>query len=163
VDRRPFVATEHNLWPFFLSGPSLNLANGKRSTTAGLLANTWHVLARRPDIWNKLRVEVDALNGQQPTYAEIKDMKYLKYVFNESLRLMPVVPGNSRVAIRDTILPLGGGPEGKSPVLVEAGDTVSPKKFLLTDALPYFLPMYLPRTCACLGWRHFLVSLGSTR
>jgi Cytochrome P450 len=110
---------------FLLSWPCLNLANGKLSTTAGLLANTWHVLARRPDIWNNLRVEVDALNGRQPTYAEIKDMKYLKYVLNESLRLMPVVPGNSRVAIRDTILPLGGGPDGKSPVLVEAGGTVS--------------------------------------
>jgi cytochrome P450 len=103
------------------------------------------VLARRPDIWNKLRVEVDALNGKQPTYAEIKDMKYLKYVFNESLRLMPVVPGNSRVAIRDTILPLGGGPDGKSPVLVEAGDTVSQTNSF--SQMRYLISF----GCTCLG------------
>lgn len=35
-------------------------------------------------MWVKLRREVDALNGEQPTFEQIKDMKYLKYVINES-------------------------------------------------------------------------------
>ena len=53
-------------------------------TTASLLGNVWFVLAKRPDVWVKLRQEVDALNGEQPTYEQIKNMKYLKYVLNES-------------------------------------------------------------------------------
>lgn len=79
--------------PYTLRSELLNVLLAGRDTTAGLLSNTWHVMARRNDIWAKLRVEVDALNGQPPTYAQIKEMKYLKYVLNESLRLMPVVPG----------------------------------------------------------------------
>ena len=110
--------------PYTLRSELLNVLLAGRDTTAGLLANTWHVIARRPDIWAKLRVEVDALNGKKPTYTEIKDMKYLKYVLNESLRLMPVVPGNNRTAIVDTVLPLGGGPDGKSPLFIEAGQVV---------------------------------------
>lgn len=35
-----------------------------------------------------------------------------------ALRLHPVVPGNARFAIADTVLPVGGGPDGQSPVFV---------------------------------------------
>ena len=41
-----------------------------------------------------------------------------------ALRLHPVVPSNSRMAIKDTILPLGGGPQGKSPLFVPKGTVV---------------------------------------
>ena len=41
------------------------------------------------------------------------------------LRLYPAVPGNSREATKDTYLPLGGGPDGKSPVFVAKGQTVA--------------------------------------
>jgi len=107
--------------PYTVRSELLNILLAGRDTTAGLLTNTWHVLARRPDIWAKLKAEVDELGGERPDYSSIKDMKYLKYVLNESLRLMPVVPGNSREAVRDTVLPLGGGPDGKSPVFVPKG------------------------------------------
>ena len=61
----------------------LNILLAGRDTTASLLGNTWFVLARRPDIWNKLRQEVEELKGQRPTFEQIKNMKYLKAVFNE--------------------------------------------------------------------------------
>jgi cytochrome P450 len=35
-----------------------------------------------------------------------------------ALRLHPVVPSNSRIALSDSVLPLGGGPDGQSPVFV---------------------------------------------
>ena len=35
-----------------------------------------------------------------------------------ALRLHPLVPGNSRRAITDTVLPVGGGPDGRSPLFV---------------------------------------------
>jgi cytochrome P450 len=41
-----------------------------------------------------------------------------------ALRIHPVVPGNSRYAIRDTFLPLGGGPSGQHPLFVPKGTTV---------------------------------------
>lgn len=110
--------------PYTLRSELLNVLLAGRDTTAGLLSNTWHVLSKRPDIWDKLLREVDQLEGEKPDYAQLKEMKYLKYLLNESLRLMPVVPGNSRQAIRDTILPLGGGPDGKSPMLVRKGEMV---------------------------------------
>ncbi|KAK5458074.1 hypothetical protein LTS15_004153 [Exophiala xenobiotica] len=110
--------------PYVLRSELLNILLAGRDTTAGLLSNTWHVLSKREDIWEKLRAEVDELGGERPDYSTIKEMKYLKWVLNESLRLMPVVPGNSRQAIRDTILPLGGGPDGRSPMLVKKGEIV---------------------------------------
>ncbi|EXJ80241.1 hypothetical protein A1O1_08383 [Capronia coronata CBS 617.96] len=111
--------------PYTLRSELLNILLAGRDTTAGLLSNTWHVLSKRPDLWATLRDEVDRLGGARPDYSTIKEMKYLKWLLNESLRLMPVVPGNSREAVRDTILPLGGGPDGRSPALVRKGEIVA--------------------------------------
>jgi cytochrome P450 len=37
------------------------------------------------------------------------------------MRLLPPVPLNGRIAVKDTILPTGGGPDHKSPILVKKG------------------------------------------
>ncbi|MCJ1384487.1 hypothetical protein MMC17_007604 [Xylographa soralifera] len=103
----------------------LNILLAGRDTTASLLSDLWFELARKPDIWAKLRAEVDELGGEKPTFAQIKDMKYLRFVLNECLRIHPVVPGNSREAYEDTVLPVGGGPDGKSPLLVPKGRVVA--------------------------------------
>jgi cytochrome P450 len=42
-----------------------------------------------------------------------------------ALRLHPIPVGHARVAQNDTILPVGGGPSGLSPVFVGAGWTVA--------------------------------------
>ena len=82
------------------------------------------MLSQRPDTWKKLQKEVSALDGKLPTYEQVKDMKYLKSVLLETLRLYPVVPMNSREAINDTVLPRGGGPDGLSPLFVAKGYAV---------------------------------------
>lgn len=69
--------------PVQLRAELMNILLAGRDTTASLLSDTWFVLARRPDIWAKLREEVDALGGEKPTFQQIKDMKYLKWVLNE--------------------------------------------------------------------------------
>ena len=69
--------------PVQLRAELMNVLLAGRDTTASLLSDTWFVLARRPDIWAKLREEVDALGGERPTFQQIKDMKYLRWVLNE--------------------------------------------------------------------------------
>lgn len=103
----------------------LNILLAGRDTTASLLSNVWWSISRRPEIWAKLRAEVDGLHGERPTFEQMKDMKYLKAVLNESLRLHPPVPLNAREAQADTYLPLGGGKDGKSPLLVKKGQVVN--------------------------------------
>ena len=41
-----------------------------------------------------------------------------------ALRLVPSVPANTREAVRDTVLPVGGGPDGRSPIFVKKGTQV---------------------------------------
>ncbi|EKG20608.1 Cytochrome P450 [Macrophomina phaseolina MS6] len=104
----------------------LNVLLAGRDTTASLLGNLFWVLSKRPDVWKKLREEVEEqLSGTIPTYEKLRGMKYLKWCLNESLRLHPVVPLNSRMCVADTVLPLGGGPDGKAPVFVKKGTITS--------------------------------------
>ena len=112
--------------PAKLRSELLNILLAGRDTTAGLLANVLWVLARRDDVWSKLQFEISTmLQGRLPEYDDIKSMRYLRYVINESLRLYPAVPTNGRVASRDTVLPLGGGPDGRSPLFVPKGTQIS--------------------------------------
>ncbi|KAG6007686.1 hypothetical protein E4U21_005646 [Claviceps maximensis] len=102
----------------------MNVLLAGRDTTASLLSNMFFMLAKDPAAWAKLQAEVAGLEGRQPTYEELRNLKYLKCCMNESLRIHPVVPFNSRQALKDTILPVGGGPDGKSPVFVPKGTRV---------------------------------------
>ncbi|EFQ34695.1 cytochrome P450 [Colletotrichum graminicola] len=102
----------------------LNVLMAGRDTTASLLGNLFFVISKRPDVWSKLRHEVDGLNGALPNYSTLRDMLYLRACLRESLRLHPVVPVNTRIAMADTILPRGGGPDGNSPVYVAKGTAV---------------------------------------
>lgn len=110
--------------PIQIRAELLNILLAGRDTTAGLLSNTFHVLARRLDVWAKLKSEVDQLEGKRPDYETLRNMKYLKFVLNESLRLYPSVPGNARFANKNTTIPVGGGPDGKSPIFIPKGGTV---------------------------------------
>ncbi|KAF2115912.1 cytochrome P450 [Lophiotrema nucula] len=103
----------------------MNVLLAGRDTTASLLSNMFFEISKRPEIYAKLREEIAQFQGRAPNYEELRNLKYLKYCINESLRLHPVVPGNSRFAVRDTVLPLGGGPDGQSPMLVPEGTLVS--------------------------------------
>ena len=69
--------------PVQLRAELMNILLAGRDTTASLLSDTWFVLARRPDIRAKLPEEVDALGGEKPTFQQIKDMRYLRWVLNE--------------------------------------------------------------------------------
>ncbi|KAJ5085589.1 hypothetical protein N7532_010360 [Penicillium argentinense] len=103
----------------------LSLLLAGRDTTASLISSLFFSLAKRPDIWRKLREEIiTELNGQKPTYDQVRNLKYAKYCVNETLRLYPSVPNNAKMATKDTILPVGGGPDGNAPILIEKGTMV---------------------------------------
>ncbi|KJZ74563.1 hypothetical protein HIM_06159 [Hirsutella minnesotensis 3608] len=102
----------------------LNVLLAGRDTTASLLSNLFFMLAKNPAMWARIRQEVSVLHGEKPTYDELRNLKYVQCCLNESLRLHPVVPRNGRIAIRDTVLPLGGGKDGLSPVFVPKGTLV---------------------------------------
>ncbi|KAH9838838.1 Cytochrome-P450 52A12 [Teratosphaeria destructans] len=93
--------------PIRIRSELLNILLAGRDTTASLLTNLWFVLSHRPDIWAALQAEIAPLAHQPPTFDQLKDLKYLKALLNESLRLHPVVPANSREALEDTTLPRG--------------------------------------------------------
>ncbi|RDL40435.1 uncharacterized protein BP5553_00414 [Venustampulla echinocandica] len=92
---------------------------------SSMLTNLFFLIGRSPDIWSKLRKEVEFLEGRPPTIKELKGLKYLQSCLNESLRLLPVLPNDSRIANEDTTLPVGGGADGKSPVFVPSGAMVT--------------------------------------
>ncbi|TKA83677.1 hypothetical protein B0A55_00297 [Friedmanniomyces simplex] len=89
-----------------------------RDTTAVTLSWLFYELSRAPQVVQKLRQEIFTYVGpeQQPTYDNLKSMRYLQHTLNEILRLYPVVPYNVRVALQDTTLPHGGGPNGDEPI-----------------------------------------------
>ncbi|KAK3068836.1 hypothetical protein LTR53_013282 [Teratosphaeriaceae sp. CCFEE 6253] len=89
-----------------------------RDTTAVTLSWLFYELSRAPQVVEKLRDEIMTFVGpeQQPTYDNLKSMRYLQHTLNEILRLYPVVPYNVRVALRDTTLPHGGGANGDEPI-----------------------------------------------
>lgn len=89
-----------------------------RDTTASTLSWTFHELSKQPELYTRLRREILETVGAEraPTYNDLKSMKFLTNVMNETLRLYPVVPFNVRLALHDTTLPRGGGPDGLSPM-----------------------------------------------
>lgn len=107
----------------------LNVLLAGRDTTACCLTWTFRLLARHPQILDKLRMEIESITGLGedailPTREHLRRMRYLDLVLKEVLRLYPSVPINSRTALKTTTLPVGGGPDGQSPVLVRKGEAV---------------------------------------
>ncbi|KAL8692138.1 MAG: hypothetical protein Q9218_002780 [Villophora microphyllina] len=107
----------------------LNILLAGRDTTASLLSNAWWSMSKDLGVWNRLQTEINTLGSplgeRRPIFEELKDMKYLRAVLNESLRIHPVVPVNSRQAITDTTLPVGGGKDGNSPIFVAKGTAIA--------------------------------------
>lgn len=111
-----------------LQGQTLGILFASRDTTSSLLLWTILLLGQRLEIYKKLRAII-LERFPQPTgaildFADLKDCRYLQYVLFESMRLYQTVPLNSRIAVRDTTLPVGGGADGTKPVAIKKGQQV---------------------------------------
>ncbi|KAI1380490.1 cytochrome P450 [Hypoxylon crocopeplum] len=109
---------------------TMHLLVAGMDTSAGALGWTFSMLAAYPDIYQKLRVAITEKFGTENNRLEpftletLKSCEYLQWVIQETLRLFPAGPINAREAVRDTVLPVGGGPDGKGPVAVMKGARV---------------------------------------
>ncbi|KAG8970880.1 hypothetical protein FRC03_000098 [Tulasnella sp. 419] len=83
----------------------LNILIAGRDTTAATLTFAVYLLARHHDVLAQLRQEIMTTVGptDRPTFEHIKDMKFLRAVINETLRLFPPVPFNLRTCINSTV------------------------------------------------------------
>lgn len=138
--------------PILLRDQIVNMLLAARDTTAGLLAFTFLMLARHPEEWEKTRADVLEHYCEPLTYEAVMKMTYLRYVLHESkfpchhlrrlvkliielcfpaLRLFPPIATNSRMANKDTVLPVGGGPDGKSPLFVAKHNVVTYSTFVM--------------------------------
>ncbi|KAL1863003.1 alanine transaminase alt2 [Diaporthe australafricana] len=113
----------------------LGMLAAGRDTTASLMSWVFYCLVRNPRVFAKLRSIVIEEFGpysadagvamREITFQKLKGCRYLQHVMNETLRLHSIVAFNSRMAVRDTTLPTGGGEDGSLPVFVPAGTEVN--------------------------------------
>lgn len=74
-------------------------------TTSGLLSFALYFLMKHPDKLEKAYAEVDqVLTDSIPSYPQVRNLKYIRMILNESLRLWPTAPLFSLFAKEDTLL-----------------------------------------------------------
>ncbi|KAI9066435.1 cytochrome P450 monooxygenase pc-2 [Trametes sanguinea] len=121
--------------PIVLHDETLNILIAGRDTTATTLTYAVYLMCLHPDVFKRLRAEILEKVGpsQVPTFDDVRSMKYLRAVINETLRLYPAV-----VANRDTTLPNPnpGGPR----VFVPAKTAIAYSVFLMHRRKDYWGP-----------------------
>ena len=111
--------------PIELRYQILNVFLPARDTTSIALGNALFHLARNPNLWIDLRNTALALGSQPLTFQFLKSLTQFRHTVFEAIRLQGPSGRVFRTALRDTILPVGGGPDGRSPLFVEQGTVVA--------------------------------------
>ncbi|KAH8173969.1 cytochrome p450 domain-containing protein [Sarocladium implicatum] len=103
----------------------LHIFFGATETIGIVMTNILFDVARNPHVWARLREELQGVQADELVFEKLKSLKYLQWTIKESLRLHPPAPTTMRQAVKPTVLPAGGGPDGSKPVAVIPGDMVS--------------------------------------
>ena len=69
--------------PVRIRAEVMNLLLAGRDTTASLLSNMFFQLAKRPDLWARLRQEIAPLAGARPSFEQLKNMRLLQWCMKE--------------------------------------------------------------------------------
>jgi len=115
----------------------LQLLVAGRDTTAATLTWAFILLEAHQEVFNHLSKIVVSTFGTENaplapvTHENLRSCAYLQYVVLEVFRLYPTGPLNARKAFVDTVLPTGGGVDGKSPVAVQKGTSVAFNTYLM--------------------------------
>ncbi|KAG5987136.1 hypothetical protein E4U43_005223 [Claviceps pusilla] len=110
--------------PIVLRHETLHVFMPSFLSISNIFSSVLFHLVRRPDIWAQLRREVLSLGDEPLTFERIKSLHSFRNVFFEGVRVHGSSGRLSRTAVRDTVIPRGGGPDGTSPVLVPKGRRV---------------------------------------
>ncbi|KAF8581493.1 cytochrome P450 [Ramaria rubella] len=92
----------------FIRDQLINMTLGARDTTAALITFTLYFLALHPEVYTRLRNEVMELcppGESLPEGDRLKDFVYLRAVLNETLRVFPSVPINTRYSTTESVFP----------------------------------------------------------
>ncbi|MBS4211083.1 cytochrome P450 [Bacillus sp. FJAT-49825] len=74
-------------------------------TTSGLLSFAIYLLLKHPEVLKKAYKEVDqVLVDSIPSYQQVLDLKYIRMILNEALRLYPTAPQFTLYAKEDTVI-----------------------------------------------------------
>ena len=74
-------------------------------TTSGLLSFALYLLLKNPEVLKKAYEEVDLiLTDTVPTYKQVTQLKYIRMILNESLRLYPTAPQFTLYAKEDMVI-----------------------------------------------------------
>ncbi|KAH7882561.1 cytochrome P450 [Phlebopus sp. FC_14] len=117
--------------PVVLRHEVLNIMIAGRDTMATTLTFAIYFLSIHPDVLSRLREEIISKVGltARPTFENIRELKYLRAVLNETLRLFPAVPFNLRESIKATTFP---SPDPlQKPYYVPAKTNVAYSVFLM--------------------------------
>jgi cytochrome P450 len=110
--------------PIALRSQVMNVFLAARDTSAIAVSNALFRLARHPHCWEALREEVQSIGDQPLTFELIRNLKVAKAIVSETLRLNSPPTALARMALKDTVLPAGGGPDQLSPLFVPKGTPV---------------------------------------
>jgi beta-ring hydroxylase len=117
-------------------------------TSAAVLTWTLHLLSKRPEVFAKIRAEVDAVLGDRaPTVEDYKALPYMRRVIAESMRLYPQPPVLLRRALDDDVVGGFSVQAGQdlfisvwnlhhAPELWEDPEEFRPERFPLDEPLP---------------------------
>ena len=68
----------------------VNMLIAGHETTANALTWTWHQLLKHPEIYKKVREEINSVvTGEVPAFTDLPKLVYTKAVFEEAMRLYP--------------------------------------------------------------------------
>lgn len=123
--------------PVLIRDQLLSMLLAARDTTSCTLTFVTYFMAIHPDVAAKMRAEVLAVCGNEaPTYDKIRQMKYVRAVISETLRLFPPVPLNVRESRSACILPSSDATYPSSKPLFMPGKTIVTYLPLLTQRNP---------------------------
>ncbi|KAF7323743.1 hypothetical protein MKEN_00595300 [Mycena kentingensis (nom. inval.)] len=116
--------------PKVLKDEVLNILLAGRDTTMSVLTSVVYFLSVYPEVFKRLRTEILERVGteRRPTYDDIREMKYLRAVINETMRLYPPVPSNIRQCLHETTWP--SADPSQPPFYIPAGAIVNYAVFL---------------------------------
>ncbi|KAG0336446.1 hypothetical protein BG000_006572 [Podila horticola] len=93
----------------YLRDMLMNFLLAGRDTSTNLLTFMCYNLGTHPEVMERVRQEVFDVVGRdrKPDHEDIKKLKFMKQVINETLRLYPAVPFNIKTSLEDDVLPNG--------------------------------------------------------